>query len=137
MTDLPRSHSYPVDNPRHPQGKARAKAAAPPFLLPNCAFGSELRHRAVIAIVYARIDSGPLIRCVPGSRAGPEVRPAFCVSGLNGGNFRNYRLRRLARISRLRHRPVADLVSLKFIAGFLIVLGESTKLRSWAATIGG
>jgi hypothetical protein len=59
MIDLPRSHSYPVYNPRRPQGKASAKVAAPPFLLPNCAFSRELHHRVVIAIVYVRFDSGP------------------------------------------------------------------------------
>jgi hypothetical protein len=58
----------------------------------------ELRHRAVIAIVYVRFDSGPLIRCAPGSRAGPEVRSAFCVLRRDGGNFRDDRLRRVARI---------------------------------------
>jgi hypothetical protein len=50
MIDLPRSHSYPVYNPRRPQGKALAKAAAPPFLLSNCASGTNHRHRAVMTI---------------------------------------------------------------------------------------
>lgn len=61
-----------------------------------------------MAIFYARFDHGMLIYHVPWSRAGPEVRPAFCVSGLDGGNFRNDRLRRLARIPRLRHWPAND-----------------------------
>jgi hypothetical protein len=61
MIDLPRAHSYPVYIPRQPQGKAWAKAAAPPFSLSNCGFSSERRHRVVIAIVYVRFDSGPLI----------------------------------------------------------------------------
>jgi hypothetical protein len=52
------------------------------FLSPNCASGANLRHRAVIAIVYLRFDHGMLIDHVPRSRAGPEVRPAFYVSGL-------------------------------------------------------
>jgi hypothetical protein len=34
---------------------------------------------AVIAIFYTRFDHGMLIYHVPWSRAGPEVRPAFCV----------------------------------------------------------
>jgi hypothetical protein len=68
MIDLPRSHSYPVFNPRRPQGKARAKAAAPPLLLPNRASGTNLRHRAVMAIFYVRYDHGMLINHVPGSR---------------------------------------------------------------------
>jgi hypothetical protein len=82
MADLPRSNSHAVYNPRQPQGKARAKETAPAFLSPNCASGANLRHRAVIAIVYVRFDHGMLIDHVPWSRAGPEVRPAFCISGL-------------------------------------------------------
>jgi len=49
-----------------------------------------------------------LIDRLPWSRAGPEVRPAFCVLRLDGGNFRNDRLRRAARIFRLRNRPAND-----------------------------
>jgi len=58
-----------------------------------------------MAIFYARFEHGMLIYHMPWSRAGPEVRPAFCVSGLGGGHFRNDRLCRLARIFRLRLRP--------------------------------
>jgi hypothetical protein len=45
-------------------------------LSPSAA-GTNLRHRAVIAIVYVHFDHGMLIDHVPWSRAGPEVRPAF------------------------------------------------------------
>jgi hypothetical protein len=99
MANLPRSHSHAVYNPRRSQGKARAKETAPAFLSPNCSSGADLRHRAVMAIFYALFDHGMLIDHLPRSRAGREVRPAFCV---------NDRLRRLARISRLRDRPAYD-----------------------------
>jgi hypothetical protein len=133
MIDLPRSHSYPVHNPRRPQGKASAKAD----LLPNCALTSELRHRAVIAIDYVRFDHGMLIDHVPWSRVGPEVRPAFCVSGLDGGNIRNDRLRRAARISRLRHRPANDEVIRPGGNGGGGRLSCGRRLQGLAAIIGG
>ncbi|MDQ6704254.1 MAG: hypothetical protein M3Z96_14805 [Pseudomonadota bacterium] len=79
MTDLPRSYPNLVYNPWRPQGKVRAKAAKA-NLLADLSRGVSLRHHAVIAIFYVRFDHGMLIYHVPWSRAGPEVRPAFCVS---------------------------------------------------------
>jgi hypothetical protein len=63
----------------------------------NVVIAPSLRSSMLASIMARRFT-------IARSRAGPEVRPAFCVLRLDGGNFRNDLLRRLARIFRLRHR---------------------------------